>query len=221
MIIKSKSRSNKSFTSLYKYFTREQEFELFTHNLYSNAYNKDSVVKEFMDNSKEIDKAKGKNYLYHEFLSLEDNLNITDNRKKEILLDLSSKYIDLRAKDHLVLQSIHTDTKHTHIHLMISSNKISSNKRERLSKKEFAEIQKKVETYKNSKYPFLKTEHYQDQEKNKVNQKQKLEKLLQNIFTIKTQTELDKRLKAENMEFYQRVDILPIAKARGFSYHKN
>jgi hypothetical protein len=47
MIIKSKSRVNKSFYSLYNYLDKDKEAELNTHNMYCQAKNRDEVVKEF------------------------------------------------------------------------------------------------------------------------------------------------------------------------------
>jgi hypothetical protein len=44
---------------------------------------------------------------------------------------------------------------------MISANRVLSNKRARLSKSEFATIQKQIEQYKNRKYPQLNSNHYQ------------------------------------------------------------
>jgi hypothetical protein len=154
-------RSSKRFGVLYNYLTRDEEFELYTHNLYANAYDRKRVIEEFMENSSYIDSSRGKNYFYHEILSLQSNSNLSIKREKEILLDLAQEYINKRANEHLVLQAIHTDKKHTHLHLMISANKMLSNKRERLSQKEFANIQKDVESYQNSKYPYLESKHYE------------------------------------------------------------
>ena len=70
MIIKSLSRSTKSFEALYNYLTRDKESLLNCYNLYSNAYSKKDVVKEFLENAKYLKNSRGKNYLYHEIISL-------------------------------------------------------------------------------------------------------------------------------------------------------
>jgi hypothetical protein len=183
MIIKSKSRVNKSFYSLYNYLDKDKEAELNTYNMYCQAKNRDEVVKEFKENSNNIDKSQGKNYLYHEILSLEKDLNLSQERKREVLRDLTNKYIELRAKDHLVFSAIHTDKEHTHCHLMISANKIESSKREWLTKKQLEQIKRELEEYKNERYPELETNMYQKPPRERIIEK--LNKILVNSQDIK------------------------------------
>jgi hypothetical protein len=215
-------RSSKRFGTLYNYLTRDEEFELYTHNLYANAYDRKRVIKEFMENSSYIDSSRGKNYFYHEILSLQENSNLSQKKQKEILLDLAQEYINKRANEHLVLQAIHTDKKHTHLHLMISANKMLSNKRERLSQKEFATIQKDIESYQNSKYPYLESKHYEKsmqkdiskskraEQEIKYNKKKqtKKEQVKENIHKIlqkaTSKTSLENMLKNSGYELYSR-----------------
>jgi hypothetical protein len=136
MIIKSMSRKNLSFAKLLKYFEKEQVKSRYIHNLYSNIANKKQIIKEFMANAKYLKNSRGKVFLYHEILSLENN-NLTLKEQEKILQDLTQKYIQARANEHLVYGVIHKDTNNLHMHLMISSNKVAENKRTRLSKKEF------------------------------------------------------------------------------------
>jgi hypothetical protein len=222
MIIKSMGRSSKRFGTLYNYLTRDEEFELYTHNLYANAYDRKRVIKEFLENSSYIDSSRGKNYFYHEILSLQSNSNLSIKKQKEILFDLAQEYIKQRANEHLVLQAIHTDKKHTHLHLMISANKMLSNKRERLTQKEFATIQKDVESYQNSKYPYLESKHYEksmqkdiskskraEQEikhnKKKQTKKEQVKESIKDIFEKATsKTSLENMLKNSSYEIYTR-----------------
>jgi hypothetical protein len=81
------------------------------------------LAKEFNDNAKTLKKSRGKVYLYHEVISLE-NTKLDNKQSKEILHKLADKYISLRAKNHLVYGVIHNDTNNPHIHLMISSNEV-------------------------------------------------------------------------------------------------
>jgi hypothetical protein len=219
MIIKSKSRSNRSFGGLYNYLTREDEFEMYGYNLYTDVRDKDKVIDEFMKNSEYITKSMGKNYLYHEILSLEES-NLSPQKQREILLDLSEKYLELRAKDNLALQVLHTDKKHTHLHLMISANSIESHQRHRVSKKEFANIQKQIEAYKNSKYPELKSNLYQKTKekiketskeqdmKHKRGKSSKKDHIYQTfkdkLKTALSKEALEKALKNEGFEIYSR-----------------
>jgi len=205
MIIKSLSRATKSFEALYKYLTRDSKSLLGGFNLYSNVYDKDSVVKEFFENARFLKKAKGKNYLYHEIISLNKN-NLSLKEQSNILSDLVTKYISLRAENHLVFTALHTDKKHTHIHLMISSNEIEGTKRVRLSKKDFSNIQKELEQYANSIYPQLgQTKHYNKDLKKIKSKKEQLILDLENLFKkSKFQEDFLQTAKKLGLEFYVR-----------------
>lgn len=151
MIIKSMSRKSKSFSQLYDYLKRDKNSFSFVRNMYSNPQNRKELIKEFYQNAKHIENSRGKVFMYHELLSLEKN-DLPLEKQKEILYDLAMKYLELRASEQLSLGVIHQDKEHIHIHLMISANKCMDNKRVRLSKKEFSNIQKNLELYKNQKY---------------------------------------------------------------------
>jgi Relaxase/Mobilisation nuclease domain len=159
MIIKSMSRNNKSFEALYDYFTKEANSRVFGFNLYANPSDKKRVVEEFLRNAKPLHKARGKNFLFHEIISLRKS-SLDRHLQEEILLKLANEYIDKRAKDHLVFSALHQDKEHLHIHLMISANKIMEYKRTRLSKAQFATIQKELESFQNTHFPELYSKHY-------------------------------------------------------------
>lgn len=227
MIIKSLSRSNKSFKALYNYLTRDNEFNIDNFNLYSDPHNKKDTINEFLQNSNYLKNSRGKNYLYHEIISLNKN-NLSQEQEERILKDLVQKYISLRAENHLVFSSCHNDKEHTHIHLMISSNEIMGNKRIRLSKKEFSNIQKELEIYSNTIYPELGlSKHYQkekslEKSKNKEQElkqrskkqqtkKEQLKEILQDLFS-KTQstTYFKNHIKDIGLEFYIRGETIGV-----------
>jgi hypothetical protein len=182
MIIKSLSRATKSFEALYKYLTRDDDSLLNTHNLYSSPYQKEELIKEFLENASYLKRARGKNYLYHEIISLNKN-NLSLKEQQKILTDLVSKYLSLRASEHLAFTALHKDKEHVHIHLMISSNEMMGQKRLRLSKKDFSNIQKELEQYVNSAYPQLgNSKHYQKGKslaKSKNSQQQREQRTIQ------------------------------------------
>jgi len=205
MIIKSLSRQNKSFRELYNYLVKNKEAILGAFNLYSNPKDKKAVVKEFLDNAKFLKKSRGKNFLYHEILSL--NPNSLDLKKQiAILNDLVNRYVNLRAKDHLVFTAIHKDKKHLHIHLMISANELYSSKRVRFSKKDFNKIQKELENYLLNNYPELNSKKiYTKENKEKKSNKEKLKNILDSIFkNISSIDEFHKALETNNLELYTR-----------------
>jgi hypothetical protein len=215
------SSKTQSWGKLYDYIARDKNNKLYSWGMSSNPYDKDNILDEYEANYKYIQhNKKAKNTYYHEILSLPSN-NMTIKEQEKALYDLSDKYISMRAYGNLVIGSLHSDTGHLHMHLMISSNKYMDNKMTRHSKKAFKAIQRDVESYKNKLYPQLKTEHYQklhkarykqkrvEQEINhkrkKLTKKQKVLndiKLVLNIST--TKQELFYKLKEKNYTLYRR-----------------
>lgn len=159
MILKSMARQNKSFEALYDYFTKEKDARLFAFNLYSNPNDKQRVISEFLQNAKYIKKARGKNFLFHEIISLKTS-SLEKSKLEQILFELAREYIDKRAKDHLIFSAVHKEKEHLHLHLMISANAIGEKSRHRLSKKAFSAIQKNLEAYQNTHFPELYSAHY-------------------------------------------------------------
>ena len=170
------SRANKSFSQLYDYLTRDKSSFTFSRNTYSQPNNKKEFVHEFYKNSEYLKEARGKVYLYHEVLSLEKN-DLSHEKQKEILLDLAQKYLYQRAEDHLSFGVIHEDKEHTHVHLMISSNEIEGERRVRLSRQEYADIQNRLENYKNQKYKELTQSSLYKDKKDLSKEKQKEQEL--------------------------------------------
>ena len=213
------SRKSKSFSQLYDYFTREKWGHCFSRNTYANCMNKKEFVSEFYANAKYLKNARGKLYMYHEVLSLGDN-DLSIDRQKEILLDIAEKYLILRAEHHLSLGVLHEDKHNLHIHLMISANEIESDRRVRLSKKDFSSIQKTLENYKNQKYHELKqTSFYQglkDLSRDKQGEqeiknrgaksiKDQIKEDLQETFRkANTQTYFENHLSSQGFEVYTR-----------------
>jgi len=221
MIIKSLSRATKSFEALYNYLTRDQDSILNGYNLYSDVYSQKELVEEFLENANFLKYARGKNYLYHEIIALNKN-NLSLEEEQKILQDIANKYLSLRANNHLAFSSLHKDKKHTHIHLMISANEMMGERRVRLSKAEFASIQKELEQYINTTYPQLEaTHHYQKQGKElskaknseqalkqrtkKPSKKEELHQHLKDIFSYaKTKEEFKSYSQKLGVEFYTR-----------------
>lgn len=171
------SRKSKSFSQLYDYLTRDKSSHTFSRNTYSNSNNKKEFVNEFYENSRHLREARGKVFMYHEVLSLEQN-ELSLERQKEILLDMAEKYLMQRAEHHLSFGVVHEDKNHLHLHLMISANEIEGEKRVRLSKQEFSQIQQRLENYKNQKYKELeKSSLYQEEKKDLSKEKQNEQEL--------------------------------------------
>lgn len=225
MIIKSMSRSSKSFAQLLKYLDKDESLDKYVWNMYANKYNNKELSKEFLENAKYLDKSRGKVYLYHEVIALK---NIDIKQAQNILYELANEYINLRAKNHLVFGAIHNDTNNPHIHLIISANEIEGLKRIRLAKKEFAQIQTKLENFKNKHFKELEQTHIYEQEnisksktkrveqemkhkRQKLSKKELLKQDLQDIFEkSQSMSALENSLKNKGYELYIRGSTLGV-----------
>lgn len=171
MIIKSMSRASTSFKQLINYLDKDNSVKKYSWNMYANTDKNKELINEFMQNSKHLANSRWKVFLYHEVISLEDE-NLDDKKAQEILFELAWKYIEKRAKNHLVFWACHLDTKKPHIHLVISSNEVEWKKRVRFSKRDFSLIQQELEEYKNK--------HFKELEQSNIYTKsEKLEKTKQ------------------------------------------
>jgi len=217
-IIKSLSRANLSFGSLYDYMSKEDEALLQAHNLYSDAYNRERIINEFLANAQFLQSSSmGKNFMYHEIISLKDS-NQSETYKLNALNDLVSKYIEARANNHLVFSAIHKDKDNLHAHLMISANELNSQRRARLSKEQFCEIQKSLEEYQNQHYPDLKTEHYL-----KRNSNEKLKNSEQEMITNRGKISQKQQVKNELLKIFQNSkdfqEFESLASTKGFELY--
>ena len=158
MIIKSMARKSPSFHQLAKYMDKgkknHKSFEVFYNNLYSRE--SEGISDEFKKNAENLRHRKNGNYLYHEVISITRSHELDFEKQKEILYSLVNDYVQLRAKRNLVYGIMHTDKKdNLHYHLMISSNELGSEKRHRLNKSTFANIQKSIEKNVLNNFPDL------------------------------------------------------------------
>ena len=226
MIIKSLSRKKPTFSQLYNYMLDGAEANPFiiSKNLYHT--DKENVLSQFKENSKHLPKRKNGVFLYHEIISLPEQNNIPKKKQKEILYNIANKYLELRTNLNLAFGTIHEEKQHLHCHLMISSNELNSPQRQRLTKEQFKNIQKELETYKLEKFPELKDktiynkdltknpaikskskdrEHqlkHRTKQQSKIDQiKEITEKALLSSFTVK---DFEKNLQKQGFELYTR-----------------
>lgn len=224
MIIKAMSRKNKSYGQLHRYIGKNKS-NMYAWGTTTSPYDFETIINEFEENCKYLDGARGSVNMYHDVISLSENTGLSTEEQTKILEDLANQYIELRAKDHLVVGAIHLE-ENPHIHLMISSNKILGNKRERFSKKSFKEIQKEIENYQNTHYPSLSSTHYSKEKvlsntksseqemKYKRGMKTKKEQILEDIeyaiTNAKSPSDLEAILKEKNLEMYERKGVLGV-----------
>lgn len=158
MIIKSISRKGKpSFGQLVSYLDRDGHPTLaLCHNLFSCEDDRAGITDELAENAGYLATRANGTTLFHEVLSLEGRgKEVSHARQGEILLDIAQHYLSLRAPKQLGYVRVHLDTGHAHCHVILSSNQPRSSRRERLSKQDFARIQKETEDYVLNSYPEL------------------------------------------------------------------
>lgn len=241
MIIKSLSRKARStsssggrsggagpFSALARYMNRGIEKEdgkaVLWHNFFgSERMSEAEIVAEFEENFRLLQERKNGNVLYHEILSFSSGYRAQGNDLEQMVADIGQEYLRERAPDQLAYGVIHRGTDHIHLHLMISANEAGKSDRVRLSKKEFAEAQKRVERYAIERYPDLAQTKIYDREPPKerlktdaqeqamkartgaLSRKELLKATMHQIFArANSYQELAELSKASGISFYQR-----------------
>ena len=157
MILKSLSRKGNvgHFRQLFDYITREKTGDALWHNFLYSEPDRETTVREFENNGKLIQRSPRHNILYHEILSLKRRAG-QEVMQMEALRNLGRKYLEQRASGQLGYCAIHTNQEESiHLHMMISSNNLGSNRRVRIPKFEFLQMQKDLEIYMQEQYPEL------------------------------------------------------------------
>jgi hypothetical protein len=227
MIIKSLSRKKPTFFQLYDYMLEgadDKEF-IISKNLYQTNSRKE-VLKQFTKNHNLLPKRKNGNALYHEIISLPYQKDIPIKKQKEMLYNMANHYLEHRTGLNISFGVIHEEKEHLHCHLMISSNEKHSSQRQRLPKEQFAQLQKDLENYKQQNFPELedkvlynkertknryqssksKDREYQLKHRTKEPSRKDILKEItaEIILDSYSKEQLIKKLKAQNLEFYQR-----------------
>ena len=154
------SRKEPSFAQLYDYITRDESYNTsyrYAHNFF--VQDRDQIIEEFELNAKLCPKRKNGNYLYHEIISITRSDAVSEKRQMELLINVANLYIQERAKNCLVFGGLHDEKDdNLHIHLMISANQLDQRKKHRLTKANFNQIKRNIESYVLEHYPELKQE---------------------------------------------------------------
>ena len=164
MIIKSMSRKVPTFGQLAEYIARgatvahrsdQQTGTVFVRNLYASGQDRKSVVNQFLDNYYYLPARKGGNALYHEVIVLEPQGHLQQEQIEGALHDLAERYCERRAPHQLAWGQVHHDTEFPHIHLMISANAVRSDRRVRMERAYFAQVQRDLEAWRAAHLPAL------------------------------------------------------------------
>ncbi len=157
MIIKSMSRKEPSFGELASYMSSEKSDSHYDIHHHCYSRNQDDLVSEFTKNGELLRRRKNGNYLYHDIISITADKSIDRKTLKEGLRDISLRYIQDRCPKNMVYGCLHEDhDNHLHYHLMISANQRGEKNRYRLTKKQFDQVKRDLETHVLAQYPQLK-----------------------------------------------------------------
>jgi len=193
------------------------------HNFYGSERSQaGEILREFEENAKHLRERSNGNVLYHEILSFSRGHRLKDEELFRVVADIGQEYLSERAPRQLGYGVIHRDTDHIHLHLMVSSNAVGKSERVRLSKKEFAEVQKKVERFALERYPELAQTKIYDRERSP--EKLKTDAREQAMKTRNQEPSRKEILKARLHSLFERAtsfqELAALAKAEGLSFYQ-
>lgn len=189
-----------------------------------------NIKNEFLENRKYAKKRKNGVKFYHEVISFSPK----DKEKvsREILYDITQKYLELRAEKSLAYAQAHFDADNPHVHLVISGNQVKSSTPTRITKFQYRRAKRELERYQREKYPELeysRVEHgkkspyktktsRREQEANrrlrknkKQTEKEKLANLVfQYLKFTSSRAEFEAKMKSAGFRVYQRGKTLGI-----------
>jgi hypothetical protein len=148
------------FLSLIRYMRRGEDGEraesVLWHGFYGHAgMSEADIIATFRANARHLPPRRNGNVLYHEILSFAAGYRLTGEALSRAVADIGAEYLRSRAPNQLAYGTIHFDTDHIHLHLLISANEVGKSERVRLSKAAFADIQKTTEAFAMVRHPEL------------------------------------------------------------------
>ena len=159
MILKSLSRRSKSFAKLIDYILQYQSLEArkedsFVITQHLKGKSKEAWTKEFIRNEHErLHYRASPVTMYHTIISFHSRSygSITKN----MLVDITRKYLQLRGDGILAMASAHMDKKNVHIHLIEGSVDVFFHRSCRMNKSFFQNIKLELQKYYLDKFPML------------------------------------------------------------------
>lgn len=155
MIVKILSRHSPSYAGLIRYILKEgkggedERPEPYLHNFRGHT-EKEWVRELCINEAFRKQQRKGQVYFYHTILSF--NELDSDKITKDMLQDITKKFIELRGKDAMYIAAQHRDREHTHIHLLVSGLSYRTGKAFRMTKGEMRELKISLQCYQQEKY---------------------------------------------------------------------
>jgi hypothetical protein len=164
MIIKSLSRKAPTFRQLKAYMDRGGAPGVgFAWNLGMPWFASDAdVLRAFIDNAATLRGRRNGVQLFHEIVSLKRDERLPLNVQQQILHDAVMEWLAARAPDQIAYGRLHVEREHLHVHVMLSANRLGDDRTVRLSRTEFAGLQRQVEARILARYPALRQERTYD-----------------------------------------------------------
>lgn len=162
------------FTKLVQYMTRSDEKEksqsVLWHGFYGHpGMSSAEIIAIFESNARLLKGRKNGNILYHEILSFSAGYKLEGEALVRAVADIGQEYLWMRAPKQMAFGAVHFDTEHIHLHLLISANEVGKPERVRLTRAQFAQIQKVIEGFTLARYPELaQTRVYDREERERV-----------------------------------------------------
>lgn len=148
---------------------REGSFVL-TRFVQGKDFSPDTIADQFEQNEQlRVHRRKNSVKVHMEILSFHPD--DTDKLNNSILEKIARKYISLRSNLAMCVATVHRDTKHTHLHFVLSGVEWRTGRSTRLSKAEFQNLKLEIEAFQKSRFPQLsrsEIEHAPSKKKDKT-----------------------------------------------------
>ncbi len=156
MVLKILSRHSPGYANLIDYIIKESKAKdgkphVITRNLRGNE-GQAGWARQYMENEAyRVRHRSDQIYLTHEILSF-SNLD-KDKITRDMLNDITQKYMELRNGNGIFLSAAHFDKSHVHIHFAISALEFRTGKSMRLSKEKLHSLKNDLQEWHKQKYP--------------------------------------------------------------------
>lgn len=220
------SRKAPTFAQLVDYIGRGSgpaSGTAFVRNLYSDGHNRAEVAELFLENYRYLPKRKGGNALYHELVALEPQPHLAPDEVEVALYELAEQYCQKRAPHQLAWGRVHHDTEFPHIHLMISANAVRSDRRLRMDRAYFAQVQRNLERWQAEHLPTIRGQPVYNRQTEKETPRQPIQEgemvrrtkspsrkqevfdtVRESLARARNRSQAEKKLRTASFELYQR-----------------
>ncbi len=225
MIIKSMSRKAPTFRQLADYIARgsnAQTGTVFVRNLYASGQDRAAVVGQFLGNHRYLPARKGGNALYHEVIVLEPQTHLPPEQVEEALHALAERYCERRAPHQLAWGRVHRDTDFPHIHLMISANAVRSDRRVRMERAYFAQVQRDLEAWRAAHLPALNARVIYGHEHTKDTPRQPIQEgeMVRRLREPSKKQMVHEQIKAVLVQAESREELKPLLQEAGYQLYQ-